>query len=250
MIVRNSSEGWHIIYQAAHGILAGKLANELMIKLRPPLWMETLTAIIEHDDQQLNFKEKSYLNDLGMPVDFTEDHQTEEQILERANRVLNKALHKSKWTTMLVSMHIDFLYNRPEMGNKKLKSFFLSQEKIRDGYYKFYGIKKAEAEAAYDVLRFCDRCSLILCKDEIPARGRSIEINKTIEKKVYMLYQSKDHSITVEPWCFEKKEFEISVEEQILQKPSFKDNTEFHNSLLQAETRTLSWKFKRGECGK
>src|SRR5690606_10797297 len=247
MIVRNSSEGWHIIHQAAHGILAGKLANELLIKLRPLLWMETLTAVIEHDDQQLNFKEKSYLNELGMPVDFTEDHQTEDQILERAHRVLNEAALKSKWTAMLVSLHINFLYNREEYHGGKLKKFFASQEKIRKAYYAYYNIKADEAEDAYDVLRFCDRCSLILCKDEIPAFGRSVEINKTIQKKEYMLHQNKDHSITVEPWCFEKKEFEISVEEQLLKKASFKDDAEFNESLLQAETRTLSWKFKKGK---
>lgn len=246
MIVRNSSEGWHIIYQAAHGILAGKLANELLVKLRPLRWMETLTAIIEHDDQQLNFEEKSYLNNLGMPVDFTEDHQTEDQVLERARRVLNKAAHKSKWTAMLVSLHIDFLYNRKEYPGEKLKDFFASQEKVRKEYYAYYNIQETEAGEAYDVLRFCDRCSLILCKDEIPAFGRSIEINKTINKKEYMLRQNKDRSITVEPWCFEKKEFDISVEEQLLQKASFKDDAEFHESLLQAETITRSWKFKKG----
>lgn len=246
MIVRNSSEGWHIIYQAAHGILAGKLANELLVKLRPLHWMETLTAIIEHDDQQLNFKEKSYLNDLGMPVDFTEDHQTEEQILERARRILDKAAHKSKWTAMLVSLHIDFLYNREEYLDEKLREFFASQEKARKEYYAYYNIEAEEAGQAYDVLRFCDRCSLILCKDEVPAFGRSVEINKTIQKKEYMLHQNKDHSITVKPWCFEKKEFEISVEEQLLKKASFKDDAEFHESLLQAETKTRSWKFKKG----
>src|SRR5690606_18339105 len=146
MIVKNSSEGWHIIYQAAHGILAGKLANELVVKLRPQPWMETLTAIIEHDDQQLNFKEKSYLNDLGMPVDFTEDHQTEDQILERAHRVLNEAALKSKWTAMLVSLHIDFLYNREAYITKKLKKFFASQDKVRKESYAYYNIKAEEAE--------------------------------------------------------------------------------------------------------
>ena len=58
MIVRKSSEGFHIIYQAAHGLLAGKIAQELKHKFRPPYWLETLVAVIEHDDQQLNFEEK------------------------------------------------------------------------------------------------------------------------------------------------------------------------------------------------
>src|SRR5690606_5607780 len=116
------------------------------------LWMETLTAVIEHDDQLLNFKEKSYLNELGMPVDFTEDHKTENQILERAHRVLNEAALKSKWTAMLVSLHIDFLYNREEYLGGKLKEFFASQEKARKEYYTYYNIKETEAGEAYDVL--------------------------------------------------------------------------------------------------
>jgi hypothetical protein len=58
MIVKKSSEGLHIIWQSTHGLLAGKIAEQLKIKLRPKLWLETLVAIVEHDDQQLDFDEK------------------------------------------------------------------------------------------------------------------------------------------------------------------------------------------------
>lgn len=109
MIVRKSSKGLHIVYQAAHGLLAGKIAQELKLDYRTDPWLDTLIAIIEHDDHQLDFEEKKYLSDLGIPLDFAENQISIEKILERAERVIGQAKSKSIWTAMLVSFHLDFL---------------------------------------------------------------------------------------------------------------------------------------------
>jgi hypothetical protein len=66
MIVRKTHRGLHVIFQASHGLLAGKIAEQLKIKYRPSLWLDTLVAIVEHDDQQLDFKENNYLSELGI----------------------------------------------------------------------------------------------------------------------------------------------------------------------------------------
>jgi hypothetical protein len=123
MIVKKSSEGLHIIWQSTHGLLAGKIAEQLKIKLRPKLWLETLVAIVEHDDQQLDFDEKNYLSDVGMPLDFTEDTVNVTKVLKRAKRVFRQAKSKSLWTALLVSFHLEFLYADLVKSSKNAKVF-------------------------------------------------------------------------------------------------------------------------------
>ncbi len=245
MIVRSSSEGIHIIYQAAHGLLAGKIGQELQIRLRPTLWFETLVAIVEHDDQQLNFKEKRYVSEVGLPMDFTEyDVRVQDSIL-RAKRVIKQAKSKSLWTALLVSYHLDFLYGSLGKKFKEAERFLRDQQLFRKKVLSHFGISNDRAKAAYDLLRFCDRCSLVLCKDEIPDAGREVEINTSIENETYYLKKSENNELTVAPWCFQKSSFELTVEETVLKTTQFKSQLAFKKYLRNQERRSLIWKFRK-----
>ncbi len=243
MIVRKINSGWEVIYQHAHGLLAGQIANQLKYNLRPDLWVETLTAVIEHDDNQLNFEEKSYLNEAGMPQDFTEVERSCEENLERAKRVIEIAERKSGWIALLISMHIDFLYGDLE-NNALFKPFLKVQKDLRLKLRKQYKINKATAQAYYELLRFCDRCSLILCKNELPALNRKLEINQSIKNKKYFIYLRDNGTVGVEPWIFEKKSFEVGVEKRNLDKASYKSNLELKEDLEEAEVIRIKWKFQ------
>ncbi len=245
MIVRKSSKGLHIIYQAAHGLLAGKIAHELKLDYRSDRWLDTLIAIVEHDDHQLDFKEKKYLSELGIPMDFTENETSVDKILKRAERVIGQAKSKSLWTAMLVSFHLDFLYGDLRQENEKARQFLKSQDTFRNDTISHFGIGKKKAEAVYELLRFCDRCSLILCKDEIPDGHRKLEINTAIAQKTYFIREKGNGKISVEPWCFEKSEFTVSVEETLVERPKFKNQKEFHDVLEKSERTALSWNFEQ-----
>ena len=156
MIERKSSEGLHVIYQAAHGLLAGKIANELKHKFRPPLWLQTLIAVIEHDDQQLNFEEKKYLSALGVPLDFTENNATVKQVVHRGERVIRQARSKSLWTAMLVLYYLDFLYGDIRIKHATAKKILESQDGFRKECRKHSGLTMAKAESFYHILGFCD----------------------------------------------------------------------------------------------
>ena len=211
MIVRNTEQGWELIYHYAHGLLAGEIAQRLKHSLRPERWVETLTAIVEHDDHQLDFDEKNYLNAVGNPLDFTEDRQTTAQILERAERVMAQAVNKSGWIALLISMHIDFLFGHLKKDGAKAKTFFDRQQKLRIILRGRYNLSEEKTTEYYELLRFCDRCSLILCQSQIPDRGRKLEINAGIAKKPHFIAY-KNGKITVSPWCFELDAFEIAIE--------------------------------------
>ena len=245
MIVRKSSEGLHIIYQAAHGLLAGKIAVELKLKFRPSQWLETLIAVIEHDDQQLDFEEKKYLSALGMPLDFMDNSATVKQVLLRCERVIIHARSKSLWSAMLVSYHLDFLYGDLREKHATAKRFLESQDGFRSECRKHFGLTEPKAEAHYEILRFCDRCSLILSKKEVPSLGRKLEINKSLDGKTYNIFYNEDASINVSPWCFEQDEFKVSIEEILVDKIQFQNQLEFRDYLYGKTPVIKEFHFKR-----
>lgn len=231
MIVRKSKDGYHIIYQAAHGLLAGKIALQLKKELHPSRWLETVIAVIEHDDQQLNFDEKKYVSDEGIPIDFQEQEQTVKQTLERSQRVFYQAKSKSLWTAMLVSFHLDFLYGELAREYKTANRFFTKQQKFRTSMFSHFNITKKEAVNHYQLLLFCDRLSLILCRNKLPDESRKLEINQSIGEERYFIYQTGEQSFCVEPWCFKETSFNLSVEESFIKRSDFKDQNSFRQQL-------------------
>jgi hypothetical protein len=245
MIVRKTHQGLHVIFQASHGLLAGKIAEQLMIKYRPPLWLETLVAVVEHDDQQLDFKEKNYLSELGIPLDFTEDSESVMTSVKRANRVFAHAKSKSLWTALLVSYHLDFLYGSFRDKSVKASQFLGAQAAFRKETVTYFGINEDKAASYYAILKFCDRCSLILCKDEVPDAERKLEINTSIEGNTYYISREINGNLSVSPWCFEADSFELSIEETVLEQTKYKNQKELADVLEATPRRNVTWKFEK-----
>jgi hypothetical protein len=245
MIVRKTHKGLHVIFQASHGLLAGKIAEQLMVKYRPTLWLETLVAVVEHDDQQFDYKEKNYLSELGIPMDFTEDPENPMKAIKRAQRVFDQAKSKSLWIALLVSFHLDFLYDSLREKSVKAKQFLDEQKAFRKETVSFFGMDEEKAASHYALVRFCDRCSLILCKDEVPDSERKLEINTSIDGKTYFIYCQKNGNLTVTPWCFEADSFEMSIEETILEQTKFKNQQELKDVLEATPRRIVTWRFEK-----
>jgi len=245
MIVRKTHQGLHVIFQATHGLLAGKVAEQLMIKYRPVLWLDTLVAVVEHDDQQLNYNENNYLSELGIPLDFTEDSVSAMKAMKRAKRVFDQAKSKSLWTALLVSFHLDFLYDSLRDKSIKAKQFLEAQKTFRKETISYFGIDEDKAASHYALVRFCDRCSLILCKDEVPDAERKIEINTSIDGKTYFIHRKKNGKLGVTPWCFEADVFELSIEETVLEQTKYKNQKELKDVLEATPRKRVIWKFEK-----
>ncbi len=245
MIVKHTKQGWEIVYQYAHGLLAGQIANQLRHDLRPQLWVETLTAIVEHDDNQLDFDEKNYLTNIGTPLHFTEDESDASKTLEQAKRVVETASHKSGWIALLISMHADFLYSELAKSDADFKVFLDGQHELRKELRKRYKINESQAKEYYRLLLFCDRCSLILCQEQVPSAGRSLEINQTIENKTYFIKAVDENCFTIEPWCFQDDSFTVSIERQRVGQTKFNSNKELKKALENCTVDLKEWKFVR-----
>lgn len=247
MIVNHVRSGWEVIYQYAHGLLAGQIGHQIRHELRPPRWVDSLAAIINHDDYMLDFSEKSYLDEQGAPLDFTLESPSDDDRLAHAERLIVNARRKSGWIALLVSQHLEFLYREASAENTDMKRFLDEQETARREWRKRYGVNSREATAAYRFLRFCDRTSLILCRGEVPAMGRQLEINQAMEGKRYFIqeHSRQDGAITVTPWCFADDEFRVAVDVQHLKQLQFKDNDELATALATAEVEVREWRFCR-----
>lgn len=247
MIVNHVRSGWEVIYQYAHGLLAGQIAEQIRHDLRPPRWVDSLAAIINHDDYMLDFSEKSYLDEQGAPLDFTLESPADDDRLAHAERLMMNARYKSSWIALLTSQHLEFLYRKASEENPRMKRFLDEQAQARKQWQKRYGITQKEARSAYNFLRFCDRCSLILCRGEVPAMGRRLEINQAMNQERYFIlaHPKIEDVLTVNPWCFETSSFKVSVEVQQLHQLQFTDNEALATALQQADVEVREWRFRR-----
>jgi len=229
MIVNYLEDGWNIITQRAHGLLAGQICNQWKQKLRPQLRLETIIATIEHDDAFNEFEtDEPLLNKNGGPVNF----KMREFEQNKIDKLLHMALTKSRYIGLLISRHIQFLYEDSENASAKK---YCSKLKITDkAWMKEIAVNEQELSEAYAILQWCDALSLLICQQMIQPEGRKIEISKGPGDQCYQLYSPKKNTLTVEPWPFESDQFEIHFESRTITQLVFKNEKVFRETLIDA----------------
>jgi len=247
MLINFLDTGIEVILHPAHGLLSGKIAQKIDSKYRLENWLETLVAIIEHDDEQLSPKQKNCISKIGMPLDFLNNSLPVEKSLKHAKAVFDKVLLKSSWAAMLLSHHLGFLYEDSAEDSKEFKEFLDEMKQFRKLMYDLHQVQANEVDYIYQILVFSDRLSLILCQDKIPQLGRELEINESIDGAKYFVSKLNNDAITVRPWIFENDSFEISVDARLLEEIKFKNEKHFTNTLAAAPIYLKSWKFSKSE---
>ncbi|MCF2149303.1 DUF3891 family protein [Desmonostoc muscorum LEGE 12446] len=243
MIVNATQNGWEIIYHRAHALLAAQLAGQWQRKNAPVRLYETIAAISHHDDLEKEWEEDN-LTEAGAPKDFTlmSDDDAEEGIQKTANLAKN-ALYRGRWVALLISMHISRL-NEPSRGKfSELDKLLDEQLQNQQRWREELGIEKEEVDAAYAFMQWCDRLSLILCQEELPADERFLEISKGPDGQRYDIMQRRDQLVVVKPWPFQDEQFTVNVEACELSQVKFESNTELTQALQQAPIKVLEWTF-------
>lgn len=242
MIVNKLAAGWQIIFQRAHGLLAAKIAAQIAPELRPPedKWIDTLSAIAEHDDGQQHWKGKNHLSENGAPQDFT-FHPPD---LEQARAVVASGIYKSKWIALLTSMHTYHLYI-PFKKDKKVKEFLKEQEDHQVQLRKTLQISSSEAEKAYNLMRWCDECSLMLCKNQLLPQGRHAETGELPEGTKRYLFQRENGTLGVEPWCFRSSNFTLTIEVFEVEQLKFTSDEELLQHLRTRAPRIKKWEWSK-----
>jgi hypothetical protein len=238
MIVNTDKKGWEIIYQQAHALLAVQIASHWRKDQRPARWLETLIAIVEHDDGQADWQRDTYLNDAGAPMDFSFQSVSMTQM----KRVTELTRYKGRWVALLVSMHMTYLYESKRGSNQELDAFLDGQTENQRKWRKELKVSIKEAQWAYALVQFCDRFSLILCRQELPMGERALEITKGPNGKRYEVTQRADETLKVEPWPFEETDFEVKVEATYLSQLQFQNDQELLKVLRESPVKEKSWR--------
>jgi len=239
MIVNAVEKGWEIIYHRGHALLAAELAAHWRAADRPERWIETLAAIMQHDDMEREREAEDHLTPIGTPRDFTMGRLT----LDGPTEITDVSQYRGRWVAMLSSMHMSFLFE-PQRGTRAdLDAFLDAQQEAQKQWRRALKVKKGEAENAYALMQWADRLSLILCQRQLPTRERALEISEGPDGVRYDVMQRNDGSISVTPWPFDCDQFTVRAEASYLSEPTFASNKAFQQALKTAPIKELSWEF-------
>ena len=245
MIVLSHQQGWKIITQRSHGLLAGMLAYEYDIDLPVEILLPTLVSIAEHDDGVMEMIAPQNLTDAGAPRSFVvADCNTKTDIIPMLSLMeIGKA--KSRLNGLLTSLHLKFLYdNEKRNTDKGLDKFLKDLEKYRKRILKDLHIDKAITDRLYRFLEWSDAFSLLICLDKIQHEGRKMEISQSPDGIMNTVYYKPNKEICVEPWPFKSKSFKVFYEYKIIEQLQFKSMEEFNDvykkAKVQQDTYTLS----------
>ncbi len=246
MIVNMTDEGWNVVHQPAHALLASKIAQHWQHRERSPFWLELLIAIAQHDNQQRGLAGDIYLASTGAPKGFTVSKgESEVDSLQQPKEVVHQARYQGQYVALLTAMHVHTLYQSKRGSSKALDKFLFEIEAQQKKWRKSLGLSIKQAKADYALLLWCDRCSLILCGSEIPAAERRLEVQRGPDGKRYFLWQREDKTLTTEPWPFEEDEFSVTVEEHHLKQLRFNSEAELRKALQEADVERKKWTFKK-----
>lgn len=237
MIVTYKEDGWHVVTQRAHGILAAQIAANWRIKDRPERWIETLLAIAEHDDAVVELDSGTLITTSGGPINYdmgTFDlaHCEQQSILAQT---------KNRYIALLTSLHLEFLNRKEADDNKACKQFLKEQTELRKEWRKSLKITEAETLRIYNLMEWCDAFSLLLCQCSMPPENRRLEISSGPDKKMYYLAQINEEALNVDPWPFEENNFKVSFEYRIIKKLKFSSSADFRKSFLSAPVSEKIW---------
>jgi len=230
MIVNYTEKGWEVITQRSHGSLACQLAFHWKASEHPERWVETLLAIAEHDDAEVELGGEQLLTEAGGPLNFSMK-QFDRQHCEQLAML---TITKSRYIALLVSMHMDFLYRKEEKENAEVHAFLVQQRSLQQSWRKELGLTKTESQRIYHLLEWCDAFSLLLCQRQLQPEKRTMEISKGPDKRMYTVNQLQEGLLQVHPWPFEVNAFTVSFESRMLHQLQFESAAAFRQAFIEA----------------
>ncbi|WP_185816794.1 DUF3891 family protein [Hymenobacter metallilatus] len=240
--MNHTPAGWQIIYQQAHALLAAQLLHQWPALLPPDYWVGLLAAAAQHDDEQADWTGHYGLTPAGAPANFT----MKEFSLEQATRLMRAARFQGRWRSLLTSMHLSTLYESLR-GQKPETDAFLDEQRAKQKTWRReLKLTKSAADQAYTLLHWCDRLSLILCRQELPEMGRALEIYHGPDGRRYeVLCSAEGGPVHVRPWPFREARFKVSVEASVLRQLQFATDAELAEALREAPIETQQWELAK-----
>ncbi len=242
MIVRCVDTGWTVVFHTSHGLLAQRIGSCLSAARELPYWFETQVAIGVHDDLHRVFEKGKHeqLTQAGAPRDFTLVPMWENKRAAEMREHIDEAYRKHSWLGVLQSKHADRLY-RGEDTSREMQQLLDAEAKRRRVTLRRLRVAASIVQQTYDWMHFCDRLSLILCGDDVPAMHRRLEIITNAQRSRFEMWKDEADGVRVCPWPFVEHRVELTVEYRTLQSISFVDDAALGEALngCAVELRTI-----------
>lgn len=243
MICNPHENGWELVYQSAHALLAAKLVTHWRHDERPERWTETLNAIAQHDNGWQEWESGTRLSAAGKPLDFRET--PDEDVVSHAERVVTRAWHQSLWTGLLVSSHISHLHESRRGQFKPLDKVLDDQIDLRARWCRELGVTPKEVAQSYSLVQLADTFSLVLCMHHLPPDGRALEIGTGPDGAQYNARVHEDGAIQVDPWPYTVDSFTAGVDTYCLDQFTFKSDQDLSRALNEQPATTRTWNFHK-----
>lgn len=241
MIVNYTDNGWEVVTQRAHGMVAAQLAVHWHFAHQPAHWLETILAIAEHDDAEVELDGEHLLTATGGPLNYSMKLFD----ARHCTKLAEMAITKSRYIALLTSMHMDFLYKKEASKNPKARTFLSEQRRLRHRWCKEIGMDDQELARLYSLMEWCDACSLLICQRQLPPEQRGVEISRGATQKTCMLHQLDDRRLTIDPWPFSNDRFAVHYEYRVLEPVSFPSSAAFRKCFLSAPVSLQTWMVER-----
>ena len=225
MIVNYNQEGWQIVTQRAHGLLAAQICLHWKKDKQPKQWLETLMATAEHDDVYNELDNPNLLDPNGAPLNFKLNGFEQ----DLAQRLIDMAETKSAYLALLISKHIQFVHGSDPKSKNFVKNLLIKEKR----WLKTAETNQSEINRSYELLEFCDAFSLLLCQGMIQPEGRKIQIGNGPNQQRYDMHE-KDDVLIVEPWPFEQPSFNVHYEYRTIKQLTFSNSSEFRKAFKEA----------------
>lgn len=244
MIVNLAQDGWDVIYHRAHALLAAQLAGQWRRADAPVRLFETIAAISHHDDLEKEWT-GNHLTKSGAPLDFTLGESSLDGSLKAVKKHIEASRYRSRWVTLLISMHVCFLNQNNRDQSEDWRQFLEDQQQDQAQWRQELDVTEEEAQRCYQFMQWCDRLSLILTQRQIPEDGRALEITHGISQQRYDLRQMENGHLSVEPWPFETDQFTVNVDSAHLSQLQYESDEALTIALKQAPVQSLEWTFAK-----
>lgn len=222
-------------------MVAAQAAIHWKKKDRPLRWLDTILAIAEHDDAEVELAGEKLLTEAGGPLHFA----MKQFDLQHCLQLSTLTLTKSRYIALLTSLHMEFLHAKEARQNKIAAGFLQDQKALRKQWRQQLGISEEESKKIYCLLEWCDAFSLLICQNLVQPEKRGIEISSAANGSVYQLYQTQPQTLTVAPWPFEVNDFEVRYETRHIAQLKFETSAEFRAAFLDAEITENVWKISK-----
>lgn len=241
MICNRREDGWELVYQNAHGLVAMELLRPWRSAERPARWGDVLYATAQHDNGWQEWEPGDHLTALGTPRHFEETTPTD--TVRQSEMALGRVRHASLFAGLLLMEHFKTLY--VDMEDAGVQAMLTRQRAEAAKARRVLGVRVADVATHYEFLRFADTFSLTLCLRRLDLLvDRRVEL-ETVGGTRYFALRRADDSIAVEPWPYAAHEFDVRTEAYRLPRLTYPSASALSAAIAKARIEPRVWTIRR-----